>query len=85
MPAPKDKYFDLHKLLKYLKVMKESIEIELRDDRAKIGVIYKEFPIKVLEVTFKNIEKNLIRYNEIKHIEEFIHSHGFILEDEQDV
>lgn len=83
MAAPKDKYFDLHKLLKYLKVMKESIEIELIDDRAKIGVLSKEFPITVLEVTFKNIEKNLIRYNEIKYIEEFINSHGFTLEEQE--
>lgn len=82
MAAPKDKYFDLHKLLKYLKVMKESIEIELRDDRAKIGLSWDQ-PTTVVETTFKKINNNLVRYNEIKHIEEFINAHGFTLEEQE--
>lgn len=83
MSAPKDKYFDLHKLLKYLKVMKESIEIELMDDRAKIKSLSDKLTITVLEPIFKKINNNLIRYNEIKRIEEFINSHGFIVEDQE--
>lgn len=85
MPTPKNSYFDVHQVLMYLKVIEDSINLDIIEHKRQIKTMIESSPITFVEPHFKMIEKLTTRLIEIKHIIDFINGNGYRLEDHDNV